>query len=194
MPFKVRRLLLPLALLCVSALLCACGPSNYVRLMYTPNAESVLPKADAPRVTVVAFSDERSTQGIGERRDGTAFMPSSLVTDWVSRSLGEELARLGLQVSYAPTTNTAAGANAPYVATGVIREIWIKETSATSVTATIRLTVTLANQKGIIYSENLSATQERKALPSSSMVEGLVADTLRDVLVPAAKKLYERIQ
>lgn len=194
MPIPVRRLLVFLMALSSLAFLTACGPSNNVRLMYTPSTAAVLPQPGAPRVTVVMFGDKRTRQAIGERRDGSAFMPNALVSDWVSRSLGEELARLGPQVSYSTNMTQAKAANPPYIASGVIHEIWIKENSPTSLTATVRMTVTLSNKKGVIYSENLSSTQERQALPSASLAEGLIADTLRDVLVPAAKKMYEHMQ
>lgn len=194
MSIAVRRVFALVTALIPLVFLAACGPSNSVRLMYTPSGAALLPRAGAPQVTVVMFSDKRPRQAIGERQDGSSFMASSLVADWVSRSLGEELARLGQQVSYSTVMTQAQSANPPYIASGVVNEIWIKENSPTSLAATVRLTVTLATASGVIYSENLSSSQERRGLPSASGAESLVADTLRDVLVIAAGKMAEKMR
>lgn len=194
MSIPVRRVFALAAALVPLVFLVACGPSNSVRLMYTPSSAAVLPRAGAPQVTVVMFSDKRPRQAIGERQDGSSFMATSLVSDWVGRSLGEELARLGQQVSYSTVMTQAKAANPPYIASGVINEIWIRENSPTSLAATVRLTVTLTTASGVIYSENLSSSQERRGLPSASGVESLVADTLRDVLVIAAGKMAEKMR
>ena len=91
MPIPLRRAFALLAALIPLVFLAACGPSNSVRLMYTPSGAAVLPKPGAPRVTVVMFDDKRPRQAIGERQDGSSFMANALVSDWVSRALGEEL-------------------------------------------------------------------------------------------------------
>ncbi|MEG2005302.1 MAG: hypothetical protein RR014_04605, partial [Bilophila sp.] len=188
---SLLALLLTLTML---ALLTACGPSNSVKLIYSPGPNSVLPQPEAPRVTVVMFDDQRTNQNIGERKDGSAFTPSSLVADWVGRSLGDEIGRQGSQVSYATTMGQAKSANPEYIVSGVVREVWIKENSSTSLTATIRIAVTVSNRKGVVYSENLSSSQERQALPMSSVADKLLSDTLRDLLVPAAKKIQQQLR
>ena len=194
MPIPLRRAFALLAALIPLVFLAACGPSNSVRLMYTPSGAAVLPKPGAPRVTVVMFDDKRPRQAIGERQDGSSFMANALVSDWVSRALGEELARLGEQVSYASIMMQARTANPPYIASGVVNEIWIRENGPTSLAATVRLTVTLSTPDKVIYSESLSSTQERRGLPSASGVESHVADTLRDVRVVAAGKMAEKMR
>lgn len=194
MTSQVRHLAFFFILLIVCTVLPACGPSNSVRLIYKPGPSAILPQPEAPRLTVVMFDDQRSNQAIGERRDGTSFVAASLVSDWASRSLGDELARLGSQVSYATTLAQARSANPEYIVSGVIREVWLKENNPTSLSATIRMTVTLADRTRVLYSENLSASQERQYLPSSSVVESLLSDTLRDLLVPAAKKIQNHLR
>ena len=185
MPIPLRRAFALLVALIPLVFLAACGPSNSVRLMYTPSGAAVLPKPGAPRVTVVMFDDKRPRQAIGERQDGSSFMANALVSDWVSRALGEELACIMME---------ARTANPPYIASGVVNEIWIRENGPTSLAATVRLTVTLSTPDKVIYSESLSSTQERRGLPSASGVESLVADTLRDVLVVAAGKMAEKMR
>lgn len=53
--------------------------------------------------------------------------------------------------------------------------------------------VALSNKKGVLYSENLSSTQEAPVHPVRSAIESLLSDTLKDLLVPAAKKIQSQI-
>ena len=177
---------------CVMAL-AACGTGNAVRLIYTPASGALLPQPNAPRVTVVMFEDQRPQQVIGERRDGTSITPSSLVSDWVSRSLGEELSRLGMQVSYSTSLAQAKAANPTYIVTGEIKELWLKEQSPTAMHATLRVGFSLYGQKGKLSGEFLTASQEKQGLITASATESLLADTLRDIVVPAAKKIQAKL-
>ena len=106
---RITRLL-PLSLaLMLAMFLTACGPSNTVRLLSpAPAVNPVLPAPNAPRVTVVPFTDNRQdTTNLGVRRDGSAFVASDDVAQWVSRGLADELRRQGVQVSYALDENQA---------------------------------------------------------------------------------------
>lgn len=194
MSLLIRRNLALLLVLSALALLSACGPSNNVRLIYNTNTSAVLPLPGSPNVTVVMFTDQRTRQYIGERKDGSVFTASSTVSDWFSRSLADELGRQGVQVSFAPTMEQARAANPAYIVTGEIKDIWLQENSSTKVQASIRATVKLSNKKGVVYSENLSSSQERQFLPSTSAIETLLSDTLHDLLVPASKKIQSQLR
>lgn len=193
---SVRRLgaLGILGLLCV--LLTACGPGNTVRLMYTPPAAgAVLPSPGAPTVTVVIFDDQRPQPTVvGIKRDGASISPNAQVADWVARSLSDELARQGLQVSYATTLSQAKAAKPDYIVTGVVREVWLKETNPTQMDVVIRVSINVAGAKGNIYTETLSATQDRQGLPTESAAENLLSDALRNILGPASQKIAEKIK
>ena len=76
---------------------------------------------------------------------------------------------------------------------GSITDVWLQEQSTTRVQCTIKAKVALSNKKGVIYSENLSSSQERQFIPSASAIESLLSDTLKDLLVPAAKKIQSQI-
>ncbi len=193
-PMSIRRLRLFGAALALLLSLAACGPGNTVRLVYAPVGEPLLPQPDAPRVTVVKFDDKRSQQAVGVLRNGASIAPGSTVADWAARSLGDELTRLGPQVSYSPTRAAAKAAGAPFTVTGVVHEVWLKEVNPAVMTAAVRLTVTLTGKDGTIYAENLSSTQERTGMASSSAAESLLADTLRDVLLPAAQKIASHLR
>lgn len=181
------------ALLLLAFALSGCGPSNTVRLVYKPADSSVLPAPGAPRVTVVQFADKRANVQLGVRRDNSSFVANAPVAEWVSRSLADELGRLGLQVSYATTVDQGRSGNPDYIVTGIIDEMWLKESSSTELSATIRASMILSGRKGRILSENLSAGQTRKALPSSNTAEELLSDTLQEVVVPAALKVQQAI-
>ena len=185
MSILIRRVVTLALTLVTLTLLAACGPSNNVRLIYNTNTSAVLP--------VVMFNDERTRQYIGERKDGSVFTASSTIADWFSRSLADELGRQGVQVSFASTLEQARAANPTYIVTGTITDVWLQEQSATRVQCTIKAKVALSNKKGVLYSENLSSTQERQFIPSASAIESLLSDTLKDLLVPAAKKIQSQI-
>ena len=187
MSILIRRVVTLALTLVTLTLLAACGPSNNVRLIYNTNTSAVLPLPGSPSVAVVMFNDERT------RKDGSVFTASSTIADWFSRSLADELGRQGVQVSFASTLEQARAANPTYIVTGTITDVWLQEQSATRVQCTIKAKVALSNKKGVLYSENLSSTQERQFIPSASAIESLLSDTLKDLLVPAAKKIQSQI-
>lgn len=181
--------------LCV-ALLCAltlagCAPKDTVRLLYTPVTPSVLPAPTAPRVAVVLFEDKRGKQEIGTRSKGGVFSAATSVPEWISRSLADEISRMGPQVSYAPSIQLAQSARPDYIVTGTVEEVWVKESNPTTYAATVRISFNVANRQGSVYSQNLSSSQEKTGLPSSGMVEDLLTGTLREVLGVAASKINE---
>ncbi len=185
--------------LCAFGLLCAvmlagCASSNAVRMLYKPADNTILPPPGAPRVTVVQFTDKRKdTNQLGQRRDNSYFIANAPVPEWLSRSLADELARHPLQVSYATTLDQARSGNPDYLVTGVINEVWLKESSATETSASIRANVTVSSRKSRIMNESFSAAQTRKALPSSSTAEELLSDTLQELVRPAANKVEQTI-
>lgn len=75
---RITRLLFLSLALMLAMFLTACGPSNTVRLLSpAPAVNPVLPAPNAPRVTVVPFTDNRQdTTNLGVRRDGSAFVAS----------------------------------------------------------------------------------------------------------------------
>lgn len=185
-----------LFLFCSVLALAACGPGNTVRLMYsTPAKGVVLPSPGAPTVTVVIFDDQRPQPTVvGVKRDGASISPNAQVVDWVARSLSDELARQGLQVSYATTLSQAKAARPNYIVTGVVREIWLKEVNPTQMDVSVRLTVNVAGQAGNIYSETLSSVQDKQGLLTEATGEKLLSDALKNVLVPASEKIAAKIR
>ncbi|WP_291440041.1 LPS assembly lipoprotein LptE [Desulfovibrio sp.] len=185
-----------LYLVLLAFLATACGPANNVRLMPPPFMEGgVLPGPKAPRVTVVAFEDKRQDQTvIGSRRDNSAFVTSDSVTQWISKALADELARNGLQVSYADSVNQARAGNPDYLVTGDVDQVWLKENSATDLATNMRVNYALANRQGRIYSEALNASQSRTVMPLGSTADNLMLDTLRELIKPMAQKIVQAIE
>ncbi len=179
-----------------AVLLCAltlvgCAPKDTVRLLYAPVTPSVLPAPTAPRVAVVLFEDKRGKQEIGTRSRGRTFSAATSVPEWISRSLADEISRMGPQVSYAPSIQLAQSARPDYIVTGTVEEVWVKESNPTTYAATVRISFNVANRQGLVYSQNLSSSQEKTGLPNSGMVEELLTSTLREVLGVAASKISE---
>lgn len=184
--------------LCVSllALLAACGPSNNVRLLPPPPLDaSVLPAPNAPRVTVVTFTDKRMDQTvIGTRRDNSAFVTTDNVSQWISKALADELARNGMQVSYSLSVAEARKGNPDFLVTGQIDEATIRETSTTDMSTSLRASYVLANRQARVLRESLNASQSRTGLPSGSAADNLMRETLRDLIKPMARKIVQTIE
>lgn len=189
----MRRLLSLCSLMLFAGVLLAGCASNSVRLLYSPSDPGSLPAPSAKQVVVVMFDDKRDNQSLGIRNNGTVFAASSSVPDWVSRSLGDALFKLGTPVSYAMTMAEAKRAKPAYIVTGVIHEVWLQEQSATSINATIRLTVTMNTERGTVLTETMTASQERKGVLTSSDIENLLVDTLRGITGPMARKINDAL-
>lgn len=177
-------------------LLCACGPGNNVRLLTPPPLDNtVLPAPNAPRVSVVNFADKREDMtSIGVRRDGSAFTTNGDVTQWISRALADELARSGMQVTFALTASEGRMGNPDYLVTGQLDQLWLRESSAMEFSTLIRVNCVLANRKGRIWNETINASQNRSSLPSGAAAENILLDTLRDLVKPMAQKIIQTIE
>ncbi len=180
--------------LLAALLLAACGPSNNVRLP-PPLDASVLPAPSAPRVSVVTFADQRQDQSaLGVRRDKSAFVTGDDVPQWISRALADELARNGMQVTFALNVNQARSGNPDYLVTGQVDEVWLREASATDISSTLRVSYVLANRQGRLLRESLNASQSRSGLPSGAAADNLMLETLRDLVKPMAQKIVQAVQ
>lgn len=171
--------------------LTGCAPKESIRLMYNPVTPAVLPAPTAPRVAVVLFEDRRGKEDVGVRRNGSTFKAGSPVAEWVSRSLADEISRMGPQVSFAPSIQLAQSARPDFIVTGVLEEVWIKETGPATYNGMIRFSINMANRNGTVFSQNLSSSQEKTGLPGTALVETVLTDTLREVLGVAASKISE---
>jgi hypothetical protein len=189
------RLVLPLSLLFVM-FLSACGPSNNVRLLPQPPLDAaVLPAPGAPTISVVTFADNRPDRtSLGVRRDGSAFVTSDNMADWVSRALADELGRNGMQVSYSTSTKQARNGNPDYMVTGELNALWLKEVSATELSTELHVTYYLASRQKRILKDSFNSAQARTGLPTSSAAENLLLDTLRDLVKPVARKIVQSVE
>lgn len=185
----MKHFYVPGIILLLLALVCTgCGPSNNVRLLYKPVVDS-LPAPDAKRVVVVEFKDQRQDTRLGVRRDGSTFMADRDVPVWLSRSLADELTRLGLQVSYAASRKDAAAAQPDFVVTGVVKDVWLKEISTTELSVKMSATVTLTRDGKQILKKVFSAAQSRKGMPSGSAAEELLLDSMQELVQPAGRQI-----
>lgn len=173
--------------------LTACGPGNTVKLLPPPPiAASSLPPPSAPSVSVVNFKDMRQDPSvIGARRDGSAFTTTGDVATWIARALADELARKGFRVTFSTDARQARISSPTYLVTGEVNEVWLKEVSSTEMTAQMRVSCTLANKAGKIWTESCNSSQSITSLPSGDNADKLLLDTLSDLIKPIAEKIVQ---
>ncbi len=188
---RITRLLFLSLALMLAMFLTACGPSNTVRLLSpAPAVNPVLPAPNAPRVTVVPFTDNRQdTTNLGVRRDGSAFVASDDLAQWVSRGLADELRRQGMQVSYAMDENQARSGNPDYIVTGTVEQAWLREVSATELATSMRATYRLAPRSGRVVKETLNSSQNRSGIPTGGAAEEIMLNSMRELVQPMARKI-----
>ena len=179
---------------CMAVLLTACGPSNSIHLLSVPPPDvSVLPKPNAPSVAVVEFVDAREQKSIGVRRDLSAFVTQDSPTNWISHALADQLTQHGLAVSYAQSFEHAKRANPDYIVSGKLKQVWLKELSATSLETKIEAEYHLASPAKRIVNENNKAAETRAGLPSHSAAEELLRNTMHDFVEAMANKIADII-
>lgn len=189
----MKKYLFYAAVAFMTAMLSACGPGNTVKLLPPPPlAASNLPTPNAPSICIVNFKDEREDRfAVGSRRDGSAFTTQGDVAVWISRALADELAHKGFRITFAMDTKQARSSSPDYLVTGIVQEVWLKETSATAMSAQMRVSCTLANRKGKLWTESCNSSQSRTSLPAGGNADELLLDTLRDLLKPIAEKIQQ---
>ena len=190
---KLLHLSAVAGLLLIISLTSACGPSSTVRLLYRPTDASLIPSPAAPAVSVVQFKDVRTNSYVGVRKDNSPFIPNGQVPEWVSRSLAEELNRQGLRVSYATSLELARAAQPDYILTGELQEVWIRESSSTDIAASVKALVSVTGHKGRLISEQMTSSQAKQGLPSSSNAEELLYNTVQELVQTAALKTQQAI-
>jgi predicted small lipoprotein YifL len=181
-----------LSVLAVFAL-AACGPSGTVRLLYRPADATLIPPPTAAGISVVQFKDSRPNSYIGVRRDNSPFVPNGTVAEWVSRSLADELNRQGLRVTYAQNLETARASQPQYILTGELQELWIRESSGTDISASVKAFISVSGHRGRIVNEGMSSFQSRQGLLGSSAAEELLYNTMQELAQAAAAKTQQAI-
>lgn len=179
----------PLILLAVALLLGAqgCAAPNMINLKYTPMDVA---RPCATSITVVKFADERGKEEIGEKRDGTAFYPVQPVGEWVSKAFFEELKKSGCAMNW---SQQDFGAQTEYVLTGTVREMWLRETSLTELSAEMTLNVRVTRGGERVYEENLSSRVERTKVPASGNAADILEETLKEIVRPALDSALRRM-
>ena len=175
----------------LSALLFLAGcAGDVVNLHYVPVGP--VAQNSGKHITLLELEDKRpQTTGIGQRQDGGLFAADARVTDWVSRALADEFARQGVQVYYSGEGVSSPGSP---VISGSVDELWLMETGNTSYEVNMKMTLILSDSNGKrIYTESFWCKQTAQFIPSESNISNLMADTLRDLVGPAAQTMSGRI-
>ena len=185
----IGSLLRVLPCLLLFLLLPGCA-QNVVSLDYPPPKEAVVPNAGASTLCVVQFADKRTQLAIGQRRDGGDFQPRTDVASWVSRAMADELAQVGLSVTYAENMAAAMASHPRYIVTGIINEIWLTENSLTRYTSAMHVTIALLRGEGShITKNNYQSTFSQTVMPTSDVPQTMLSEGLVDLLRPAARNI-----
>ncbi len=184
-----KKILAAASLLLGIGLMSGCA-GDVVNLHYVPVGPVL--QSTGKQVTLLELEDRRpQTAGVGQKQDGGLFAADARVTDWVSRALADEFARQGVQVYYAGEGISSPGAK---VISGSVDELWLLETGNTSYDVNMKMTLLLSDSNGkLIYTESFWCKQTAQFLPSQSNISNLMADTLRDLVSPAAQAMRGRI-
>ena len=189
MSHPVRLVLL---FLC-AAFLAGCA-QNTVRLVYTAPEANTIPTAGAPEVTVVPFADLRAKPPVGQRSDGTDFMPSSSVSEWVTHALVTELSRDGIIATTAASETQARSAGAKYIVTGTVDEVWLTEQSSTEYSSRMRGSVAVKGEKKAMATRSFTSSLSRRVVPLSSVPQEMLSETMRDLVLPMVKVVRENVK
>ena len=171
----------------------ACAPSSTVRLLHRPADAPQIPAPTAPSISVVQLKDARSNSYIGVRSDNTPFIPNGTVPDWVTQSLADALTRQGLRVTYAQNLETARASQPQYIVTGELQELWIRESSRTDISASVKAFISVTGHKGKLINEGMSSSLSRQGLLGSAAAEELLYNTLQDLVQSVANKTQQAI-
>lgn len=168
--------------------LTACGPTNYVRLQYASEVAPAHMQPNAPTVTVIEFTDARSSKDVGVRKDDTPFLPVSSVTAWVSEAMKEELSRKGLNTRYVRTADDVVPGE--HVITGTVQKVWLRQKNLSEYTVAVELAVAVDGNLPITY----RSEQERQDIPTSDVTEKQLTEALRTLLINAVDDIMIKLQ
>jgi len=189
----VVRFFVPALLLTALFALSACSPSSTVQLLHRPVDAPQIPASTAPSISVVQLKDVRPNSTIGVRRDNTSFIPSDSAPEWVTRSLADAFTRLGMRVTYAHSLEAARASQPQYILTGELRELWIRESSITEMSASVQAFISVTGQSGRLVNESLRSSLSRQGVPSSSAAEELLYNTVQELVQSVANKTQQAI-
>jgi uncharacterized lipoprotein YajG len=187
------RFLVPTLLLAALFVLSACGPSSTVRLLNRPSDAPQIPAPTAPSISVVQLKDVRPNPYIGARRDNTPFIPNGAPPDWVTRSLADALVRQGMRVTYAQDLEAARASQPQYILTGELQELWIRESSRTDISASVKAHISIAGHRGRLINEGMTSSLSKQGLPGSSAAEELLYNTVQELVQSVALKTQQAI-
>ena len=186
--FAAHRFFLVLGLV---FLLAGCA-QNTVRLVYTPAEPEMAPQSQAPTICVVAVQDMRSKTAIGERSDGTEFLPESSVAAWFTQSIAAELTRQGFVVTTAPTEAVAAQSGSQFVLLSTLQEVWLKENSSTLYECKMTLSIVLKRKNAPAITNTFNSSLSRRVVPLSKVPSEMLAEAMGDIVRPLAHFIRQK--
>ncbi len=189
----INRTLLLYAALSLLLLLAGCG-QNALRLLYVAPPQNTIFATGSPQVCVVKVADGRLAKDLGARSNGTPFVSSDNVSEWVTHALGAELMRHGIQVSAAQTEAEALSkAGGAAILTSKVEEIWLAEKSSTSYTCSMRISVVLKKGGAVLASNSFNSSIEKRVVPLSDAGEEILKETLEELVRPVGLAVWQKL-
>jgi uncharacterized lipoprotein YajG len=189
----LARFFTPALLLVALFILCACGPGSTVRLLHRPSDAPRIPASTAPSIAVVQLKDARSNSYIGVRHDNTPFIPNGTVSEWVTQSLAEGRTRQGRRVAYAQHLDVARASQPQYILTGELQELWIRESSRTDISASVKAFISVTGHRGKLVNEGMTSSLSRQGVLGSAAAEELLFNTVQELVQSVANKTQQAV-
>lgn len=150
-----KKYLLTLVILILFNVSCS---SNTVRLVSSPD-EGKTTNAMTSKVYVVLFSDTR------QRSDGSSFMASSQVRDWVTKQLIAELLREDVAAVFAIDEATAKKNGAAYIVKGAVQEVMLVEHASLSYSCSMRTSIKLLQKDTPLLNTSFNSRVTKESMP-----------------------------
>ena len=166
-----------------------CAGRTSIDLRYKPAGINIAP---CPKtVSVVMLKDERPKAAIGEKEDGKPFYSNDVVAEWVSRALYEELKTNGCGVEYHDKEYAFA---TDYVIGGILQEVFVKQESLSSYSATLRIRVEVKQKDAVVFGKNYVSTLKKTTVPSPGINSKILTELLQGMMREVVPEIRKQIE
>lgn len=179
------------AALTMLALFAGCTPKSSLDLKYQPFYMGA--KTCSKSVALIKFDDKRDRQELGNKQNEVFFYPAvgQDVSLWVTKAFQTELESAGCKVEYAEKMYDF---KSKYVITGVIRNIYLNQNSATNYKVAFKMNIKITKGEGNTFEKDYVANWENTELSINSKAEELLRNGLQDVMKAAVPDFLDQIK
>ena len=152
-----------------------CSSRTNIALDYQP-AGVYGEKPCTVSMAVVTFKDGRSRIAIGEAADGALYYGTPSVSEWVSRAFYDELGQMGCRVEY---HDKEYAFDTDYVVTGVIKDVYVTQTSMTAYQSEMRLLIIVKKEGKQVFGKEYLTKYGKAVIPSSTANQEVLNELLQ---------------